>query len=153
LNFGLSDPEFSSIFFFKLPDFYICFYFMIKNIDSSMIYLVFYLSPNFLLNLPTNDHLQEKKTIGSCNLVTETSDRTRVNQQPPAQDEAIQAILGMNQKTHPLPLPWDFSAPFFAPKFSPSTYLPPLSYLPHFISHSLHLQSSGELSSLSSIEL
>jgi len=28
-------------------------------------------------------------------------------------------------KTHPLPLPGDFSAPFFAPNLSPPTYFPP----------------------------
>ncbi len=39
-------------------------------------------------------------------------------------------------KTHPLPLPRDFSAPLSALKFSPPTYLPP-SYLPHLISHSI----------------
>ncbi len=59
-----------------------------------MIYLVFYFSPNFLLNLPTDDHLwlhqkidnpkkKKKEKIRSCNLVTETSDRAGVNQQPP----------------------------------------------------------------------
>jgi len=39
----------------------------------------------------------------------------------------------MNQKTHSLLLLRDFTAPFFAPKFSPPTYLRPLlppSYLP-----------------------
>jgi len=65
------------------------------------------------------------------------------------QDEAVQAVLGMNQKTHPLPVPKDFLGPFSAPKFSPPTYFPP-SYLPHLISRSLHLQSSRELLSLSS---
>jgi len=60
-------------------------------------------------------------------------------------------------KTHSLPLPRDFSGPFSAPKFSlptyfPPSYLPPLSYLPHLISCSFHLQSSGKLLSLSSIE-
>jgi hypothetical protein len=55
-------------------------------------------------------------------------------------------------KTHPLPLPRDFSAPLSALKFSPPTYLPP-SYLPHLISLSLHLQSLGEFPSLSSTKL
>ncbi len=55
-------------------------------------------------------------------------------------------------KTHPLPLPREFSAPFSAPKSSPS-YLPPPAYLPHLISSSLHLESSVELSSFSPTEL
>ncbi len=59
--------------------------------------------------------------------------------------------FGDEPKTHLLPLPWDFSAPFCAPKFSPLTKFP--SYLPHLISRSFHLHSSGELPSLSSIEL
>ncbi len=57
------------------------------------------------------------------------------------------SCFGDEPKTHPLPLPRDFSAPFSAPKFSPPTYLP------HLISHSLHLQCSEELLSLSSTEL
>jgi hypothetical protein len=47
--------------------------------------------------------------------------------------------FGDEPKTHPLPLPRDFSAPFFAPKFSPPTYFPPflptsplLPSSPHF---------------------
>jgi hypothetical protein len=82
----------------------------------------------------------------------------------PIQDEAVQAVLGMNQKTHPLPLTMDFLAPFSAPKnfpsyllppsympphptsilptspllLAPPSYLPSPSYLPHLISHSLH---------------
>jgi hypothetical protein len=68
----------------------------------------------------------------------------------PVQDEAVQAVLGMNQKTYPFPLPRDFSAPFFAPKFSYPTYLPPFTSLTSFPSRSLQLQSSGELPSLSS---
>jgi hypothetical protein len=61
-------------------------------------------------------------------------------------------------KTHPLPLPRDFSAPFSAPKFSFPTYFPPLLptyplYLPHLIFHSFHFQSMGELPTLNSIEL
>jgi hypothetical protein len=55
-----------------------------------------------------------------------------VNQQPPVQDEAIQAILADEPKHiqlghfyFPLPLPRVFSAIFSAPKFSPPTYLPP----------------------------
>jgi len=62
------------------------------------------------------------------------------------------SCFGDELKTHPLPLPRDFSAPFSAPKFSLPTYFPP-SYLPHLISSSLHLQSSGEPLSLSSTKL
>jgi len=54
--------------------------------------------------------------------------------------------FGDQPKTHPLPLPRDFSVPLLCPKIFPS-------YLPHLISRSLHLQSSGELLNLSSIEL
>jgi len=39
----------------------------------------------------------------------------------PVQDEAFQAVLGMNPKTHPCPLPRDFPALFSAPKFTPLT--------------------------------
>jgi hypothetical protein len=42
-------------------------------------------------------------------------------------------------KTHPLPQPRVFSAPFYAPKSSPPTYLP------HFISRSFHLKNLVEL--------
>jgi len=42
----------------------------------------------------------------------------------PVEDEAIQAVLGMNQK--PILFPRDFSAPFSAPEVSLPTYLPPL---------------------------
>jgi len=48
----------------------------------------------------------------------------------PVQDEAVQAVLGMNQKTYPLPVPRDFLGAFSAPKFSPPTYFPPPTYLP-----------------------
>jgi len=48
----------------------------------------------------------------------------------PVQDEAFQAVLGMNPKTHPCPLPRDFPALFSAPKFTPPTPLLPPS--PHF---------------------
>ncbi len=51
--------------------------------------------------------------------------------------------FGDEPKTHPLPLPQNFT---LAPTSPPS-------YLPHLISHSLRLQSSGELPSLSSTEL
>jgi hypothetical protein len=57
----------------------------------------------------------------------------------------------MNKKHILFPCPGIF-CPFFCPKIFPS-YLPPPSYLPHFISRSLHFQSSEELSSLSSTEL
>jgi hypothetical protein len=61
-------------------------------------------------------------------LVIGWSETTATN--APVQDEAVQAILGMNQK-HIL-LPRDFSAPFFAPKFSPPTSL--ASFPAHSIS-------------------
>ncbi len=70
----------------------------------------------------------------------------------PVQDEAVQVVLGMNQKRILFPYQGIFFGPSSAPKISPPTYLPP-SYLPHLISHSLHLQSSGELPSLNSTEL
>jgi hypothetical protein len=59
----------------------------------------------------------------------------------PVQDEAIQAILGMNQQ-HILPCPrfLVFSA-FSLPKAFLS-YQPP-SYLPHLILRTFHCQSSG----------
>jgi hypothetical protein len=60
----------------------------------------------------------------------------------PVQDEAVQAKD--EPKTYSFPLPRDFSAFFSASKFSHPTYLP------HLISRSLHLQSLGELLSLSS---
>ncbi len=55
--------------------------------------------------------------------------------------------FGDELKTHPLPQPKEFSAPFSAPKIFPLTYFPPLLptsplYLLHLISHSFHLQSS-----------
>jgi hypothetical protein len=55
--------------------------------------------------------------------------------------------FGDEPKTHPLPLPMDFSTLCSAPKFSPTTYFPP-SCLLHLISCSLHLQSLVELPSL-----
>jgi hypothetical protein len=56
----------------------------------------------------------------------------------PVQDEAVQAILGMNQKHILFPCPGIFSP--LRPKIFPSYLLPsPPSYLPHLISHSLHL--------------
>jgi hypothetical protein len=45
------------------------------------------------------------------------------------EDEVVQVVLRMNQKTHPLPLPRDFSTPFSAPKSSPPTYILP-AFLP-----------------------
>ncbi len=48
--------------------------------------------------------------------------------------------FGDEPKTHPLPIPRDFSTPFSVPKFTSPTYLHP-SYLPHLISCSLHFQS------------
>jgi len=47
----------------------------------------------------------------------------RMNQHPPVHQFKMRPF---KPKTHPLPLPRDFSAPFFAPKFSPPTYSPPL---------------------------
>jgi hypothetical protein len=42
--------------------------------------------------------------------------------------------FGDDPKTHPLSLPRDFSALFFAPKISPPTYLPSLlPTSPHFL--------------------
>ncbi len=67
----------------------------------------------------------------------------------PVQDEAIQAILGMNQKHILFPCQRDFSAPFSAPKFSPPTYFLPPSFLPpspHFpLIPSLELKRALEL--------
>jgi len=40
-------------------------------------------------------------------------------------------------KTHPLPLPREFSAPFSAQKFSTPTYLPLLTSLTSFPTHSI----------------
>ncbi len=67
----------------------------------------------------------------------------------PVQDEAIQAILEMNQKHILFPCQRDFSAPFFASKFSPPTYFLPPSLLPpspHFLLiPSLELRRALEL--------
>jgi len=59
-----------------------------------------------------------------------------VNRQPPVQDEAVQAVLGMNQKTHPFSLPRDFQPPSLPQNFPllPTSYLPPHFYLSHLIS-------------------
>jgi hypothetical protein len=61
----------------------------------------------------------------------------------PVQDEAIQAVLGMNQK-HILPCPrfLVFSASSLPQTFS---FLPISPYLPHLILRSLHWQILGEL--------
>jgi len=79
------------------------------------------------------------------------------------QDEAVQAVLGMNQKHILLPCPGIFQ-PLSLPQnfpllptplphtYFPPSYLPPPSYLSHLISCSLHLQSLEELMSLNSIE-
>ncbi len=53
----------------------------------------------------------------------------------PVHDQAIQAILGIEPKTHP-PLPKVFS--FFCPKVFFS-YLPPPSHHAHLILHSFHV--------------
>jgi len=52
----------------------------------------------------------------------------------PVQDEAV---LGMNQKTHSLPMSRDFLGPFSASKFSPLTYFPPPTSLTSFPTHSI----------------
>jgi hypothetical protein len=66
----------------------------------------------------------------------------------PVQDEAVQAILGMNQKHILFSCQGIFQPPFSAPKFSPPTYFPP-SYLPpspHFpLIPSLELERAPEL--------
>ncbi len=69
----------------------------------------------------------------------------------PAQDDVIQAVLGMNQKHILFPCTRIFQPPSLPQNFP--FYLPPPSYLPHFISHSLHLQSLGELPSLNNTYL
>jgi hypothetical protein len=58
----------------------------------------------------------------------------------------------MNQKHILFPCPGIFQPPYLPQNF-PLLPTPPPSYLLHLISHLLHLQSSGELLSLSSIEL
>jgi hypothetical protein len=75
------------------------------------------------------------------------------------QDEAIQAVLGMNQKHIFLPCPGIFQPSSLPQNFpllpTPPPLLPTSALLPpspHFISCSLHLQSLEELMSLSSIE-
>ncbi len=49
----------------------------------------------------------------------------------------VSSRFGDQPKTHPLPLPRDFSAPFSAPKISPPTYLPPPTSLTSFPTHSI----------------
>jgi hypothetical protein len=76
----------------------------------------------------------------------------------PVQDEAVLVVLGMHQKHILFPCPRIFQPPSLPQNFPllpifPLSYLPLPSYLPHFISHSLHLQSSRELLSLSSTKL
>jgi len=80
----------------------------------------------------------------------------------PVHDEAIQAVLGMNQKHilslcpgifQPLSLPQNFPLlPIQTPP-PPPTYLLAPSYLLHLISRSFHLQTFRGLSSLSNTEL
>ncbi len=72
-----------------------------------------------------------------------------VNQQPPGQADAVQAVLGMNQKHILFPCPGIFQPPSLPQNFPllltsspPPPYLPPPSYLLHLISHSLHSESS-----------
>jgi hypothetical protein len=81
----------------------------------------------------------------------------------PVEDEVVQAVLGMNQKhillcpkflvssasslpqsfsLLPTSLPPTFHLVYVPP---PTSHLPPPSYLPHLISHSLRRQSSGAL--------
>jgi hypothetical protein len=69
----------------------------------------------------------------------------------PVEDEAIQVVLGMNQKSILFPCPGIFQ-PLLCPKIFPS-YLPPPHYIPHHISRSLHLKSLIELPSLNSTNL
>jgi hypothetical protein len=54
-----------------------------------------------------------------------------VNQQPPVQDEAIQAILGWTQNTSSSSAQ-GILALFSAPNFSPPTYLPPSTCVTSF---------------------
>jgi hypothetical protein len=68
------------------------------------------------------------------------------------QDEAVQAVLRMNQEHILFPCPRIFQPPFLLQNF-PLVPTSTPSYLPHLISCSLHLQSLGELLSLSSTEL
>ncbi len=57
-----------------------------------------------------------------------------VNHQPPVHQFRMKSFncFGDEPKTHPLPMPIDFSAFFSTPKFSPPTYFPPPlpTYLP-----------------------
>ncbi len=69
----------------------------------------------------------------------------------PVQDGAVQAVLGMNPKHILFPSPGIFK-PLSLPQNFPLPFLP-LTSLPHLISCSLHLESLGELLSLSSTEL
>ncbi len=74
----------------------------------------------------------------------------------PVQDEALQAVLRMNKKHILFPCPGIFQPPSLPQNFllvptpPPPTYLP--TYLSHLISRSFHLESSGELPSLSNTE-
>ncbi len=70
----------------------------------------------------------------------------------PVEDEAIQAVLGMNQKPILFPYPRISQPPSLPQNFLLLPTSPP-SYLPHLISHSLHLKSLVELLSLKHIEL
>jgi len=70
----------------------------------------------------------------------------------PVQDEAIQAVLGMSQKHILFLCPRDFSAPFLPQNFSFLLASPSPTSI-HLISPSFHLQSLGELPSLSSTKL
>ncbi len=47
------------------------------------------------------------------------------------------SCFGDEPKTHPLPRPRDFSAPFSAPTFSPPTFPPPPTSLSSFLIHSI----------------
>jgi hypothetical protein len=57
-----------------------------------------------------------------------------VNQQPcpPIQDEAIQVVLGVNQKHILFPCPGIFQPPFLSQNFSPLPTSPLLPLSPHF---------------------
>ncbi len=72
----------------------------------------------------------------------------------PVENEAVQAVLGMNQKPILFPCPGISQPPSMPQTFpllpnSPLSFLPPPSYLPHHISCSLHLESLVNLLSLS----
>jgi hypothetical protein len=70
------------------------------------------------------------------------------------QDEAVEVVLGMNQKHILFPWPRDFSALFSASKFSLPTYFPPFLPISPFLRPSPHfsLTPSLELGRVSELE-